>query len=548
MSSGLIFGMVNLLLIIIIIGVILYTFYSINSVKSDVTSLINQTNLQLGDIDLNASEIKVELDSTKKATDELTVNKTNYDDKINKLGQELKTDLSDTNTHLSTIDTTVSKIPIVGSSNAINFKNDGTGISWGSNYSKIYDDGTLHIDTDDKMNISAPVSLNISAPNTTISGNTKFNGPLAFDNNGTGLVWGNNYSKIYDDGILHINTDDSLYLSAPSNLNITTPNTTISGNITANKMCIGTTCVTEDHFKTLISQSVLYTFTTFKFTNAGVTGKTGPTLNQCVSAYSSASWASNTTYFNMTTQGIQLWTVPATGSYTITVAGAIGGTGATGIVGGNGAIIVGTFTLTNNDTIKILVGQSGSSGNCGGGGGGSFVANSYDIPLIIAGGGGGGEYTNPANASKQASATTTANNGIDGKSSTINGYGGNNGNGGGAGLVYKGCGAGGGGLKGDGTQSSASTTLKGGYPGIAFINGGQGGAKTGTGGDGGFGGGGGGEWQYFTGGGGGGGYSGGGGGSYYGCGGGGGSYNSGTSQTNTGGANNGMGYVTITKN
>jgi hypothetical protein len=375
---------------------------------------------------------------------------------------------------------------------------------------------------------------------------------ITFNNDGTGIIWGSSVSKIYDDGNLYINTDDAMYMSAPTNLDITTPNFNLSGNMNTGAFCIGGTCVNEANFKQLLTSqatlSVLYAFTTFKFTNAGATGKTGPTLDQCVSAYSSASWAANASYLTMTTQGIQLWKVPATGSYTITVAGAIGGNSSAGPVGGNGALIVGTFNLTKNDTLKILVGQSGSPGNSGGGGGGSFVANSSDTPLIIAGGGGGSEYTTSTNTSKQASTTTTANNGIDGTSGTINGYGGTNGAGGTTGLVHKGCGAGGGGLTGNGTQSSQDTTYVGGYAGIAFTSGGQGGAGQGSGGAGGFGGGGGGEWQYYTGGGGGGGYSGGGGGSYYGCGGGGGSYNNGTNQTNTGGANNGMGYITITKN
>jgi starvation-inducible outer membrane lipoprotein len=50
------------------------------------------------------------------------------------------------------------------------------------------------------------------------------------------------------------------------------------------------------------------------------------TLGQIQSSYSGTAWTQNTNYLNMTTQGIQRWTVPETKSYKITVAGAAGGT------------------------------------------------------------------------------------------------------------------------------------------------------------------------------------------------------------------------------
>ena len=49
--------------------------------------------------------------------------------------------------------------------------------------------------------------------------------------------------------------------------------------------------------------------------------------------------------------GIQIWTVPATGSYTIEAYGAQGG----GDYGGKGARIIGTFNLSSGDVLKILV-------------------------------------------------------------------------------------------------------------------------------------------------------------------------------------------------
>jgi hypothetical protein len=69
----------------------------------------------------------------------------------------------------------------------------------------------------------------------------------------------------------------------------------------------------------------------------------------------------------MTTQGIQLWTVPISGYYTIRAAGAEGGSCYD--FGGRGAIVEGSYYLTRNTVVSILVGQMGVSGrNCGGGG------------------------------------------------------------------------------------------------------------------------------------------------------------------------------------
>ena len=90
------------------------------------------------------------------------------------------------------------------------------------------------------------------------------------------------------------------------------------------------------------------------------------------------------------TRGIQEWTVPTNGNYSIEAYGAEGG----GIYGGLGAKIKGVFSLNSGTTLKILVGQSGlEDGNLSSGGGGTFVIqppydNNSSI-LVIAGGGGG---------------------------------------------------------------------------------------------------------------------------------------------------------------
>jgi hypothetical protein len=292
----------------------------------------------------------------------------------------------------------------------------------------------------------------------------------------------------------------------------------------------------------------MYAFTTHTFTNAGAVGRNGPTLSQCVSSYSGASWASNTAYFNMTTQGIQIWTVPASGNYQITCVGAGGGLGQASNPGGFGARMRGTFALTQGQKLRIIAGQLGTNntGLNGGGGGASFVmkesgSTTSDI-LVIAGGGGGGPYTNNG-TNRNATTGDPSQPGWYGDSNTTLNNGQSSGNGG---ICYNRSGAGGGGLTGNGGSSTVISESQGGF---SFTNGAIGGtglSNQSTSLDGGFGGGGSGEWSTWTGAGGGGGYSGGSGGYYYGGGGGGSSYNNGTSQTNTIESAAAMGFVTIT--
>jgi len=104
--------------------------------------------------------------------------------------------------------------------------------------------------------------------------------------------------------------------------------------------------------------TLLYTFTTFTFTNAGGTVYSGPTLCQAKSTYNTStySWLTNTSYFNVI-GGIQRWTVPQTGNYTIDAYGARGGQSAGTGSGGAGARSLGTFALTSGQVIAIAVGQ-----------------------------------------------------------------------------------------------------------------------------------------------------------------------------------------------
>ena len=261
----------------------------------------------------------------------------------------------------------------------------------------------------------------------------------------------------------------------------------------------------------------LFSFSSHTFTNAGATGRTGPTLTQLRNVYN-VTWDDNINYFTMFTPGIQGWTVPSNGTYQIDAYGATGGyaylNATTSIsYGGRGARNRGTFTLVRGHVLKILVGQMGvnnpRNSRGGGGGGATFVYNQTTSTLLIVagGGGGGGQYARPGTA--DANPTSTS-----GNNGALSGGSGGSGGDGGAATVYVGGGAGWF-TDGGGAQNPAAG-------GTALNNGGIGGALHSDGVDGGFGGGGG----SYAGAGGGAGYSGGGGGGWSnsGHGGGGGSY------------------------
>ena len=300
------------------------------------------------------------------------------------------------------------------------------------------------------------------------------------------------------------------------------------------------------------AQAALYAFTSHTFTNCTTSGSTGPSQADCRSSYSTT-WDENNSYFTVTS-GIQVWVVPSTGTYEITAAGAVGGA-TPSATGGKGRVITSQISLTQGETIKIIVGQTGgqlqfTTGYSGGGGGGSFVVrNTGTAALLIAGGGGGAAQGNATYVSTQNGVDAAPYNSTAGTAGTgypggTPGTGGTNGGGGGAGS---GGGSGGGGFTGNGTKGGW-----GGNAGFSYANGGNGGSNImGSGSStlnifGGFGGGAGAgaHSNYEADAGGGGGYSGGGGGGYrVGAGGGGGNFVTGTYVSNS--LNSGVGYVTI---
>lgn len=278
----------------------------------------------------------------------------------------------------------------------------------------------------------------------------------------------------------------------------------------------------------------------YTFTTLGKQGIDGPTQSELGGYY-----GTNLEGKVVIVNGIQSWSVPFSGTYTIEALGASGSNGTCqGCVGwklgGLGARIKGTFYFTKETKLKIVVGQRGLSIDSfaqrpGGGGGGTFVTLADSTKIIIAGGGGGGGLARPGYGDGdpgQATGNGTRSGGSGGiggsRYNTLN-------------LTFDSGdikASSGAGYKGDGDSLNT-----GGSPAKSFLSGSTGGyhvaVKNGGFGGGGFG---------LTQGGGGGGYSGGGivGTKTSGTAGGGGSFNSGSSQINETGINEGDGKVIIT--
>ncbi|KFO77417.1 ALK tyrosine kinase receptor, partial [Cuculus canorus] len=165
------------------------------------------------------------------------------------------------------------------------------------------------------------------------------------------------------------------------------------------------------------------------FTTCGASGPYGPTQSQCNNAYRNSN-LSVVVGAEGILQGIQIWRVPSTNTYSISGYGAAGGKGGKNtMVRSHGVSVLGIFDLQKDDTLYILVGQQGEdacpstndviqkvcigennvieeeirvnrsisewAGGGGGGGGATYIfkmENGEPVPLIIAAGGGGRAY------------------------------------------------------------------------------------------------------------------------------------------------------------
>ncbi|XP_060101375.1 ALK tyrosine kinase receptor isoform X1 [Heteronotia binoei] len=164
------------------------------------------------------------------------------------------------------------------------------------------------------------------------------------------------------------------------------------------------------------------------FTTCGASGPEGPVQTQCNDAYRNSN-LSVVVGTEDNFPGVQIWRVPETNTYSISVYGAAGGKGKNTIMRSHGVYVVGIFKLQKNEALYILVGQQGEdacpstnhiiqkvcigennvveeeikanktihewAGGGGGGGGATYIfkmENGKPVPLIIAAGGGGRAY------------------------------------------------------------------------------------------------------------------------------------------------------------
>ena len=159
-----------------------------------------------------------------------------------------------------------------------------------------------------------------------------------------------------------------------------------------------------DSDSSLDSGSPLDSEEEYTITTCGISGMNPPTASAC-----SSLTIPNKSSVHSYSDGIHTFTFPSNGVYSIEVAGGAGGypkdsltlTSDSAHPHGHGAILKGNFTFSQNDQVKLLVGQKGienTKGNTanggGGGGGGSFVwkesSGRSNATLLIAAGGGGG--------------------------------------------------------------------------------------------------------------------------------------------------------------
>jgi hypothetical protein len=275
-----------------------------------------------------------------------------------------------------------------------------------------------------------------------------------------------------------------------------------------------------------------------QFEPCDATGAEGPDQDDCDGAYASGPLQG----LVQVADGLQQWTVPATGEYWLTAVGAQGASANPNQSGGRGALVAAPFVLEAGSVLTVAVGQRGVGDGTlanGGGGGGTWVALDGEIVLVAAGGGGVRGEAEQDGCDGNVGIDAIPGSGCQDRWECEIAYG-SPGSPGGASAL--GCGAGGAGVFGDGASDRDEDDVYG-TGGATWDHGLRGGACTAgqpLDGEGGFGGGGAGCGWY--GGGGGGGYTGGGGGA---IGGGGGSFAAGSIVVGQSGANDGDGWLAI---
>ncbi len=143
----------------------------------------------------------------------------------------------------------------------------------------------------------------------------------------------------------------------------------------------------------------------------------------------------------LSTQGSQIYTVPASGvsSITLKMWGAGGGGGSSGGSGGGAGYTTATIAVSGNDQFTAYIGGGGGAGSTSGGGGGAYTGfvktgGTNQGTYLIAGGGGGGGQQGGATGNGGGGGNNGSNNGVDGSTGAAGGKGGTQSAGGAAGT------------------------------------------------------------------------------------------------------------------
>jgi hypothetical protein len=160
---------------------------------------------------------------------------------------------------------------------------------------------------------------------------------------------------------------------------------------------------------TITTRSSLYDMTyPYAFITLGKTGAYGPTS---LFSYPTIP-GSGTPYALSLNNGVQIFTIPKTGIYTIIIGGSVGQYDRPGNQG-YGIVVSNSYQFNMGQQLALVAGQKSTYTNSGGegGGGGSFVALwtgslTTALPIIVAGGG-GGSGINGGSGGGNATATIT---------------------------------------------------------------------------------------------------------------------------------------------
>ena len=104
-----------------------------------------------------------------------------------------------------------------------------------------------------------------------------------------------------------------------------------------------------------------YVLANYRFTTCGSSDREGPTNEECIEHYCNSESPVCGHLLNDGTRGSQIFVIPRSGNYTVTIAGASGGHGVCSNYSGLGVIVRETIQFRRGEKLRILVGQQGTS-------------------------------------------------------------------------------------------------------------------------------------------------------------------------------------------